>query len=367
MPKPVLLLAIDDFGIGGAEMLITGILPELNRRYEVVIVNLTPKSDFVEADIPCTYRYFLGYSGKLSLPLCAWRMRRIIRKHKPVLVHAHLLISSLIARVACPANIPLAFTIHNLMSRDAFDNSRLLTLLEKWSIRSGHAIIAVSADILEDYERVICKMPHQFVLKNFIEEVFLTQPVQDRLYQPGKELKLVAVGNVKPTKNYGYLVEAFLRLKGLPVSLDIYGYFQEEIVKELQAVIEKNRLPVRFMGKTEKIHEVLPKYDAYVMSSKYEGFGIAAVEAMALGLPLLLSDLKVLREVTFNHALFFDVSSPAYFAELVREVMEGKHDLNRLSVEGVSLARNHYSKKAYLDQLFAIYHQLERKDEAAAV
>ena len=53
----------------------------------------------------------------------------------------------------------------------------------------------------------------------------------------------------------------------------------------LQKQISKYKLPIKLMGIHEKIYEVLPSYDAFVMCSFVEGFGISAAEAMAIGLP----------------------------------------------------------------------------------
>src|SRR2546425_9385812 len=123
MSKPVLLIAIDDFGIGGAEMLVIGELPDLSKHYNVVLVNLTAKSDFKKEEIICFKRYIINFRGKLSFPQCIIRLKKIIKIHQPVLVHAHLLYSSIIARIACPRNIPFVQTLHAIMSKNVFNKS----------------------------------------------------------------------------------------------------------------------------------------------------------------------------------------------------------------------------------------------------
>jgi glycosyltransferase involved in cell wall biosynthesis len=93
------------------------------------------------------------------------------------------------------------------------------------------------------------------------------------------------------------------------------------------------------------------------MSSKNEGFGIAVIEAMACGLPTLLSDIPVMKEITSGNALFFKLKNPESLRELLKEILAGKHDLSELSQKGKILSKK-YSKKDYLKNLFEIYEQL---------
>jgi glycosyltransferase involved in cell wall biosynthesis len=59
---------------------------------------------------------------------------------------------------------------------------------------------------------------------------------------------------------------------------------------------------------------------ALVSASKDEGFGIPLVEAMRHGIPLVLSDIPIFREIAQDAALYFEANSPGQFAEQVREL-----------------------------------------------
>ena len=191
-------------------------------------------------------------------------------------------------------------------------------------------------------------------MKNYISGDFFQKEIMTKNLNQLKEIRIVAVGNIKKQKNYIYLVKAFQYLKNYRISLDIYG-IEDEDFNNLNEEIDRYKLPIVFKGSSANINEVLPNYDIYVMPSLYEGFGIAVVEAMASGLPLLLSDLPVFHEVTFNNALFFDVKDTMSFVELIKDIFEEKYDLNQLSLKGVEIANQNYTKEIYLKKLFAIY------------
>jgi glycosyltransferase involved in cell wall biosynthesis len=143
-------------------------------------------------------------------------------------------------------------------------------------------------------------------------------------------------------------------LKNYNITLDIYGYGKDEMIKTFKNEIDQNNLPIFFKGPANNLHKILPHYDLYVSPSKHEGFGIAPVEAMSCGLPLLLSDLPVYHEITFNNALFFDIQNPTLFITLIKNIFEDKYNLNELSQKGIDIAKE-YTKEIYLKKLYSIY------------
>ncbi|MEA3002016.1 MAG: hypothetical protein QOH81_804 [Sphingomonadales bacterium] len=349
--KPTIVHVIDSLARGGAETLLVDLLPDLAALYRIILVTLRPESDFPADEIVCEARYCLDYRGAASLAGCALALRRIIRRHRPDLVRSQLYLSGIVARLATPRGTPLAFSIHNPMSQDAYCRNRLALPLEKLTYRKRHALISVSRDALEDFDRWVGIRGRSYILYNFINSAYLAASRIRR--SAGPALRLVSVGMLKEQKNYFYLIDAFKQLRGEPVTLDIYG--EGPLRASLQEAIDAHGLAITLKGKRSDIPAVLGDYDLYVMPSFYEGFGIAPVEAMATGLPLLLSDLPVLREVTFGNALFFDPAEPRSFLDLVRRLREGAVDVAALSERGIALASDHYRKQAYVGRLAAIY------------
>lgn len=108
--------------------------------------------------------------------------------------------------------------------------------------------------------------------------------------------KFVSVARINPQKNYPMMVRAFAKIaQDVPAcTLDIYGAGSAESIQDLQVLInqlgmEKN---INLCGWKKNISEMLLSYDAFLMSSDYEGMPNALAEAMASGLICLSTDCK---------------------------------------------------------------------------
>jgi glycosyltransferase involved in cell wall biosynthesis len=91
------------------------------------------------------------------------------------------------------------------------------------------------------------------------------------------------------------------------------------------------------------------------MPSLYEGCPNAAIEAMAAGLPLVLSNIPVMREVSHGNALFFDLDDPRSLAVIVKKIIGGEIDLKAMSERGCAIVEANYRKSTYLERLNAVY------------
>lgn len=349
---PRILHIIDSFAVGGAEVLLKNTLPLLDG-YEHVVCYLGGKEDLKPAF--AQYKTIsLGHTSNRHILRSARRLRRIIRLEKVDLVHAHLFQSTLVARLATPRSVPLIFTLHNLLSKDAFEVNRLSVWAEKLTYKKRHVIIGVSREAIADYDKWIGVKGESHVLYNGIEEKFFSAEYHPRMDLAG-QFRLVAVGALRRQKNYETLLEAFRLLKDIPVSLDIYG--SGDLKDALQERIDADQLNVSLKGRVLNIERVLAGYDAYIMPSLFEGYGIAPMEAMATGLPVLLSDIPVFREVAGNFPVFFDPTSAVSIAERIRFARDHWQEFLQQSAGNREWVRQRASASVYRENLVRIYEQ----------
>jgi glycosyltransferase involved in cell wall biosynthesis len=287
-------------------------------------------------------------------------LRKVIREEKPDLISSHLYFASVVARICCPKNIPLIFTIHNQLSLDCYQNSLPRKILEKITYSKRFSILSVSQAVLDDFDKWIGIKGSTYVLQNYVTDEFFEKEYQ---FSQRRPIRLVTVGNLKKLKNHIFLIEAFKQLDNKLFTLDICGEGISRI--QLQKEITDHHLSVSLLGAQDNLSERLKNYDLFVFPSFYEGFGIAVVEAMAIGLPLILSDIDVLKETSEGNALFFNPNKPEELARILNDVSDGKYDLEKMSNKGKQIARK-YSQGSYLEKLNTIFETVMSTEKTKA-
>jgi glycosyltransferase involved in cell wall biosynthesis len=122
----------------------------------------------------------------------------------------------------------------------------------------------------------------------------------------------IFVGNIKPYKNLGRLVEAFLKIKDrVPHDLVIVGQSEGLITGESAEFFQRircanERIHLTGFVSYQELLSLVGHAHALIMPSLYEGFGLPPVEAMAAGVPVVVARAASLPEVCGDAALYFD-------------------------------------------------------------
>lgn len=280
-------------------MLLVNTINDLEDFDHVLVVMNFPDDLRTVIKSPVTY-YRLRFKPIFLFGTCI-RLRRIIRKEKPDVIHCHLFWSTIAGRISKQKKTKFFFTLHGMMGTRLFEHNTLYRWLEKITLSPRQHLIAVSKTVLDDYTRVIPFKGRTHVIYNYVPEIFFRNRKND-FYFNG-EFKMVAVGSLKEIKNHRLLIKA-LALLNKNIVLDIYG--EGKLKEELTALIKDSNTKVRIKENVKKLETILPSYDLFVMPSFSEGNSIALLEAMACRMPLLLSDIPSFREVTNNKAAYFD-------------------------------------------------------------
>jgi glycosyltransferase involved in cell wall biosynthesis len=355
--KPTILHLINTLGLGGAEILFANTLPLLPD-YDHVICYLSAPYDLAPR-LPDHPTYCLNHKGMKGALGTLMRLRKVIRKHRPDIIHTHLLESTWLGRLACPRKTAFAFSVHSIMSEDAFKPNPASLRMEKLTMRKRHNLIGVSETVVEDYVRHTGFSGGRFVLYNFVPDAFFRP---ERLQAKGEQrgvLRCVSVGNLKAVKNQAYILEALSLLKGMPISLDIYG--EGPLRGALQGMIDAEGLDVRLMGARQDISGLLGGYDLFIGTSLHEGYGLVVLEAMAAGLPVVLSDIPVFREISGGHALFANLSNPETLAVLLRRLLSREKETDRMVKDAYEHAERIARKEIYSKSLHNIYNKVLNK------
>lgn len=170
---------------------------------------------------------------------------------------------------------------------------------------------------------------------------------------------ILYVGNAYPHKNLNNLLEAFKILNSqfstlnlvIVCARDVFANRLEEKVAKLH--LEKS---VQMPGyiKPGDLSVIFKKAQAYISPTLSEGFGIPGLNAMASGLPVICSDIPILKEVYKDAAHYFNPKDPKDMAEKISQVLRDSKLSSRLSQNGLKLAKT-YSWSKMARQTLKIY------------
>lgn len=156
----------------------------------------------------------------------------------------------------------------------------------------------------------------------------------------GTSKRFLAVGRFsRQHKGFDLLIEAFhlFAQRNKEWKLDIVGEGVEEALYRSQ--IKKYGLEDRVLIHpfTNHIQEYYSNAQVYVLSSRWEGFGLVLVEAMAHGLPIVSSDLPTSKEIMGDYALYFKNGD---IKELAQRLEDATHiDWQAKSKEALEIAQ----------------------------
>jgi glycosyltransferase involved in cell wall biosynthesis len=351
--KPKLLIhIIDSLTFGGAEILLKNSI-SLMSQYRHLVLYLNPPDNLKNLFSAGVEFECLNHQGWSHLLTTCRKINRIIKERQPCLIHAHLLNSTILARLSTPRSMPLVATVHSLYSVDAFSKSKKALWVERLTIRKQTGLIAVSQHVLHDYLQWVNYKGQTFVLYNFLPDACFEKRCAPK---EGTLLKCIAVGNLKEAKNYPYLLQMFRYLKNAPVSLDIYGVGNQD--QALQKEIDEKGLNIVLKGHATNVQNLLPHYDLFLQSSEHEGFGLSVIEAIAAKLPVLIAKIPVFEEITNGHAHFFPLNDAQEAADILLELKALKEKRLMYVNEAFEFARGQFSEIAFKQQLQNIYLQL---------
>ena len=160
------------------------------------------------------------------------------------------------------------------------------------------------------------------------------QPAQEpRDPAAGADKTIIYMGSFMPYKNVETMVAGMAGLPGY--TLHLLSRITPQRRAELEAVVPAGASVMFHNGVTDAEYDgLLRRATALVSLSKAEGYGLPLVEAMAVGTPVIASDIPIFREVGADAALYVNPESPGQFADAVGQLQDDVHwqDMSRRSI-----------------------------------
>ncbi len=286
---------VNSITAGGAERLVL----DLHREYKTMghspsVIAISGKEQLSPSDGV----YCLGCSSLYSF--CAFlKLVGIFQSLKfkdADIVHVHLFPALLVA----PAALWKARWKGRLFaSEHSTSNRRRNTLWGKladmFTYKPYNNIICVSNAVKDALDTWQPSTKNKTVVVSNGARLEMFKPLKrDAFHKP---VNILSVGRLTPAKNYYKALEAVSLLSSLDFIWTIAGdgKLKDELIKHIDDLNLSTK--VKLLGTRNDIPELLKKADIFFIPSLWEGFGIAAVEAMASGLPVVASDVPGLSEV----------------------------------------------------------------------
>lgn len=173
-----------------------------------------------------------------------------------------------------------------------------------FSINESNAITAVSENLkAETYKSFSIEKPIH-VIPNFVDAHRFHQTNKDHfkkmLASEGERI-LVHVSNFRKVKRVDDVMKIFEKVRQrIPAKLLMIGdgperQHAEDLCRKLGVCND-----IRFLGKQDQMEEILNIADLFILPSQYESFGLAALEAMACGVPVISSNAGGLPEINIH-------------------------------------------------------------------
>jgi glycosyltransferase involved in cell wall biosynthesis len=190
------------------------------------------------------------------------------------------------------------------------------------------------------------------------EHVFLEKSVQDVLQRNNLENGkfVLAVSSMNPSKNFQSIVRAIELLADnneKQIDFVIAGGVNPRIFNQSQKPLPSS---VKYLGyiKDGELRSLYENAACFVFPSLYEGFGLPPLEAMAIGCPVIVSDVASLPEICGDAVLYCNPYDPQNIADKIFSLMNDSELRAILKQKGLEQAKNFSWEKCSIEILKVI-------------
>lgn len=233
----------------------------------------------------------------------------LMKKNKYDFIHCHSPIGGLCGRIAAHSTkTKIIYTAHgfHFFKGAPIKNWLLYYPIERWLARYTDTLITINK---EDYYRAkktfkagkIEYIPGVGIdTKNFSETVVDKSEKRNELSLPDDAFVILSVGELNKNKNHETIIKALEKLDNPKIYYIICGQgplniYLNQLVKKLG--LEKQ---VKLLGFCKDINEICKVSDCFAFPSRREGLGLAALEAMSSGIPIITSNVHGILDYSIN-------------------------------------------------------------------
>jgi glycosyltransferase involved in cell wall biosynthesis len=303
--------------------------------------------------------------------LAVLRLRQVLARHQPDVVHAHGLRAGALAALALTlatrpsrAALPLVVTVHNAPPEGGV-NATVYQGLQFLAARGAAVVLCVSGDLEERMRRAGARDVRRALVPPYAPgapstPTAATSPdaVREELGAGDRPL-ILAVGRLAPQKDFGTLIEAARGWQDLdPVPLlAIAG--SGPLRDDLAAAAVPLGSSAVLLGQRTDVPSLLAAADVFVLPSRWEGQPLILAEALRAGRPIVATRVGGTPDLTGEDAaVLVPPGDPAALTAAVRQVLGDPALAARLADAAQARARTLPTANAAVESALAIYRVL---------
>jgi glycosyltransferase involved in cell wall biosynthesis len=174
---------------------------------------------------------------------------------------------------------------------------------------------------------------------------------------------LVTVGRQDYQKGQSYLMEAMSRLMpDYPDLILLLVGHHGAVSGDLEELCQTAKLDcaVRSLGYRQDVPDILAAADIFVFPSLFEGLPGAVIEAMALGLPIVGSDIPSMREVVEpgKNALLIPAKSSAELAQSIHSLLMNPEKMSEMGIRSREIFEERFTMEKSASRMIELFHQV---------
>lgn len=371
-----ILSVIETLGYGGAERGLVTLLEELVKRgHQCNVAALWPplslKSELESIGIKV---YSLNLKHRWLVPEAVWKLGLLCIKNKYDILHGNLFFATLYSRIMKMLHLsPCVVTTLHSIEYDSYPATTKYKKFRNWinsytGRKYDDATVAVSEAVAKHYMHHL-RFKNMVVIPNSVpihkllahEQINVTS-IRNYFGLPQEGFIIICVGRFVHEKGHQYLIKALHLLNyrhnlSPAVLLIGNGPLLPHIQNQINTFGLTHHVSIRHFVRHDELMKLISVADVYLQPSLYEGFGLAVLEAMAMGKPVIASAVGGLPELIEDgiSGLLIPPDDPDAIADAILNLINNHIERNEIGANAIQRVQNYYDVKIIYDKWIPLY------------
>jgi glycosyltransferase involved in cell wall biosynthesis len=358
---------IDHMGAGGAQRIVLDLAESRQAGIEMAIASLRshclPEATRRMAKAGIHYRA-LGLTRRN--PFGIHRLWQLFNSWRPDIVHSHLEVSSILAVFATLFHSGAKPCLINHQHNDPYHQySATYRMISRLLAPYFDAHVVPSGTLASAMEKMLGRRYRIMeIIPNGIDPAWLEKGPTPRTaaLRGGAKHVIGTVGRLVPQKSTRTLLQATPRLLAAEPSTRIIVVGDGPLMPELKAQAGELGIgqSVSFLGYSGDLVSIYSALDVFVLPSRYEGFPIALLEAMAMGIPVVATNILGNTDAVEDarNGLLVPYDSPQELASAILQLLSDDRLRNALRENARNRVRECYTREKFVARVESLYARL---------